>query len=369
MENNQQSTFNQWIKSPQILRSLQEHNWIKPTPIQQKCIPLLLSSKDLVGSAQTGTGKTLAFLLPVVAKMMKEREKATLILTPTRELAQQIYQTLGQILKYEPQTKFVSIVGGLSLLEQKKLLSRKPQIIISTPGRLIDHLHRKHVDLFNVSCLVLDEADLMLDMGFFPQVQEILKHIPERRQSMLFSATFSPEVDRFISKVCFKPQRVQVGSANKVIHLVEQKSVVVKESDKQESLVDQLFRRQGQVIVFTRTKYGAEKLNKFLIHTGHSSERIHGDRTQHQRQKALENFRNKDVQILVATDVASRGIDVSGVECVINFDLPMNSDDYLHRVGRTGRAGVKGEAISLVTHTEKQKFATFQSSLNTSNKK
>ncbi len=318
-----------------------------PTPIQHQCIPHLLAGKDLVGIAQTGTGKTLAFGVPIIQRLAKLKGQA-LILVPTRELATQVeemLQKIGQPLGL----KTVVVIGGASADRQIKDLRRNPHVVIATPGRLLDHLKQKHFHLHQVNTIVLDEADRMFDIGFLPDIKRILEHAPAERQTLLFSATMPDAIAQIASRHMKLPLRIEVAPAGTTVKNVEQEIFIVQKQQKLQLLEKLLAENAGTVLVFSRTKYGAKKITRIVQAMGHSAAEIHSNRSLAQRQQAMAGFKSGKFRVLIATDIAARGIDVSNIELVINYDLPDNSEDYVHRIGRTGRAGADGRAVSFAT--------------------
>lgn len=339
-----------------------------PSPIQAQAIPAAMNGKDVVGLAQTGTGKTLAFCLPLITALDKaENENSTaLILAPTREIAIQVTEVI-KALTTEMKGRWTPllVIGGVGMKPQIDGLAKKPRLIVATPGRLVDHMREGVAKLDNVNFLVLDEADRMLDMGFAPQLNEILRGLPKERQTMLFSATFPREIEEISSKYLRSPQRIEVGAGqSKVVDSVSQVVKELKEEDKFAELLSALNERQGTVIVFVRTKHRTERLSKQLDKNGHSAGRIHGDRSQSQRQATLGAFKDGTIRILVATDIAARGIDVANVAHVINYDIPNVPEEYIHRIGRTGRAGATGEALSFITPEVVEEWYDIQKLIN-----
>ena len=339
---------------PQILRAVEEEGYTTPTPIQAKAIPVILSKKDVLAAAQTGTGKTAGFTLPLLELLNKNYLKArksavkALILTPTRELATQVAQSVEVYGKYLP-FKSAVIFGGVGINPQKAILKKGVDIITATPGRLLDLVSQDCLDLSKVEFLVLDEADRMLDMGFIHDIKKILSILPKQRQNLLFSATFSPEIKKLADGLLKTPVLIEVSKANSTSHKVEQTVHHVDKERKKELLIHLLNKNSWrQVLVFTRTKHGANKLSEALIKDKITSAAIHGNKSQGARTKALDDFKAGTVRVLVATDIAARGIDIDQLPHVINFELPNVPEDYVHRIGRTGRAGNSGDAISLV---------------------
>ncbi len=334
--------------APKVLEVLDRMKFAVPTPIQHKAIPSGIEGKDLMGVAQTGTGKTLAFTIPMVQRLAQGRGIG-LVLVPTRELALQVDETMRKVA--QPFGIYSTIlIGGASMDEQVKALRRNPRVIIATPGRLIDHLTvRRTIKLDHVSILVLDEADRMLDMGFAPQIEEILRFVPKDRQTMLFSATMPREIMSIASRHMKMPVSVEVAPSGTAAEKVIQEMFIIRREAKNTLLQKLLAQYRGSVLLFSRTKHGATKITKELRRMGHSAAEIHSDRSLSQRKSALEGFKVGRFRILVATDIASRGIDVKGIELVINYDLPDDAENYVHRIGRTGRAGMEGRAISFAT--------------------
>lgn len=350
--------FSEMSLAPHILSSLEAMQFVEPTPIQSMAIPAALNGKDIIASAQTGTGKTAAFCLPIISKMTHTPDRQALILVPTRELAQQI----GEFLKLfnSKETSYCTLIGGSSFGVQVKQIRNKPSFILATPGRLIDHLQQKTISLEKVKYLVLDEADRMLDMGFATQLAQVAKHLSPDRQNFLFSATFPPNIIELSKMFMRSPVEIKAPAKNLAVESVKQSSVFIGQEKKNETLVDELNKREGSVLVFTRTKRRTDQVAKHLVSYGFKVDRIHGDRTQAQRSKAVSSLKTGFVRILIATDVAARGIDISSVSHVINFDLPQDPEDYIHRIGRTGRAGRTGEALSFVSPNEEGAWKAIQ---------
>ncbi|KLE06227.1 DEAD/DEAH box helicase [Aliarcobacter butzleri] len=338
----------------EILRAIKEEGYTTPTPIQSKSIPVVLSKKDVLAAAQTGTGKTAGFTLPLLQRLKdsnlkdKKTQVRALILTPTRELAAQVAQSVETYGKYLP-FKLAVIFGGVGITPQKALLKKGVDIIIATPGRLLDLISQDSLDLSKIEFLVLDEADRMLDMGFINDIKKILAILPKQRQNLLFSATFSNEIKKLADGLLKSPVLVEVSKANSASFKVEQVVHHVDKDRKKELLLHLVNKNSWQqVLVFTRTKHGANKLSEALLKDKITSAAIHGNKSQGARTKALDDFKNGKVRVLVATDIAARGIDIEQLPHVVNFELPNVAEDYVHRIGRTGRAGNNGIAISLV---------------------
>ncbi len=330
--------------APGILEVLNKLHFTVPTPIQEQSIPSALSGKDLMGIAQTGTGKTLAFGIPLIQRVLNGKSMG-LVIAPTRELALQIDETLRKV-GVPLNLRTAVLIGGESIGRQMRDLHRSPQIVIGTPGRILDHMEQRTLSLNKVSVLVLDEADRMLDMGFAPQLKRILSVLPRERQTMLFSATM-PEQIIAITKTYLKlPIRVEIARSGTTAQDVTQELFFVSQSDKPRLLEKILQEYRGSVLVFSRTKHAARKIAGLIRALGHSSAEIHSNRSLGQRKEALEGFKTGRYRVLVATDIAARGIDVTNIELVLNYDLPENPEDYVHRIGRTGRAGGKGHAMS-----------------------
>ena len=336
-----------------LVRRCESLKYIAPTPIQQQAVPVILRGDDLIGCASTGTGKTAAFLLPILQRLpavVPARPGVkVLILAPTRELAAQIAANT-QSLDHSKKVRAVTIVGGANIANQRAALRRGVSIVIATPGRLLDHLENGAIDLSRVETFVLDEADRMLDMGFLPAIRQIIGCLPAHRQTLLFSATMSPAIEEIARSHMRQPQLIEVNPRNKAVATVKQTAYPVALESKTALLLDLLEReRFERVLIFTRTRRGAERLSHVLLAREHQVNRIHADRSQPQRESALQGFKTGKYRILVATDIAARGIDVAAVSHVINFDVPMAPHDYVHRIGRSGRAGNAGHAITLVT--------------------
>ncbi|MFO0764917.1 MAG: DEAD/DEAH box helicase [Patescibacteria group bacterium] len=333
--------------APKLLEALTARGLSQPTPIQGKAIPVALEGGDIIGIAQTGTGKTLAFSIPMIQRLSKSKGRGLVIL-PTRELALQVDEELQKIAKHIGLRTAV-LIGGQSMKPQMDSLRRNPHVIVATPGRLIDHLDQRTVKLDTVHELVLDEADRMLDMGFEPQIKRVLQSVTSEHQTMLFSATMPPEIVHIANKYMKTPTRVEVAAAGTASSRVAQEMILVPRHDKIRLLEKILGETEGTVLVFSRTKHGASKITRQIKQMNHTAAEIHSDRSLNQRKEALNGFKSGKYRILVATDIAARGIDVKGIELVVNFDLPDNPDDYVHRIGRTGRANHEGKAVSFAT--------------------
>lgn len=330
--------------APNLLSILDKVKFTVPTPIQRKAIPIAIEGKDLMGIAQTGTGKTLAFAIPMIQRLSFIKGRG-LILVPTRELALQVDETYQKFRSVIGAGTAV-LIGGASMYNQISMLRRNPRILIATPGRLIDHLQQRTVRLDDIKILVLDEADRMLDMGFAPQISRVLEGVPTDRQTMLFSATMPPEIMRLASSYMKLPVSVEIAKSGTAVEKVVQEIFIVRGDDKRLLLEKILYQYHGSVLLFTRTKYGASKIVRAVKELGHSAAEIHSNRSFSQRREALDGFKSGKYRVLVATDIAARGIDVMGIELVINYDLPEDPENYVHRIGRTARAGLEGRAIS-----------------------
>lgn len=337
--------------APGLLSAIARLKFTEPTPIQRRSIPVGLEGKDLIAIAQTGTGKTLAFGIPMIQRLAQLKGRG-LVVTPTRELAIQVSESLlsvGRSLGF----RTAVIIGGASEGSQKRSLDKNPRIIIATPGRLLDFLEQRILKLSNVQILVLDEADRMLDMGFAPQINKILQVVPQKRQTMLFSATIPPEILGLAHRHMKLPINIEIAPSGTAADKVVQEVFFIEREAKSRLLEVLLAQYLGPVLVFTRTKHGARKLTRNVRVMGHAAAEIHSDRTLGQRHDALDGFKSGKYRVLIATDVAARGIDVVGIELVVNYDLPSHTQDYVHRIGRTARAGMAGRAISFATFDQR----------------
>jgi ATP-dependent RNA helicase RhlE len=356
---------------PELLRAIAEVGYTEPTPIQAQAIPVVLAGGDVMGGAQTGTGKTASFTLPLLHRLAPMASPSTsparhpvraLIVTPTRELAIQVHESVQAYSKYLP-LRSTCIYGGVDMNAQIAELRRGIEIVVATPGRLLDHVQQKTIQLGQVEFLVLDEADRMLDMGFIPDIRRILGLLPAKRQSLLFSATFSDEIKKLADSMLRSPQLIEVARRNAVgetiRHVVHPVSTHAKR-DLLAHLLKQGTDGLGQSLVFVSTKFGCARLARHLQKEGISADAIHGDKNQQQRSEALDNFKSGVTRVLVATDVAARGLDVDDLPYVVNFELPGTPEDYIHRIGRTGRAGKSGTAVSLVAPEESQRLAAIE---------
>ena len=353
-------SFSEYRLSDNLNKSLRDLRFNKPTEIQSKTIPLGIEGSDILASAETGSGKTASYLIPLINKISKEGKVSGLILTPTRELAQQVSEVCKSLLGYKSNINLALIVGGASMRNQLVQLKKRPKIIIGTPGRINDLLEKKSLILKYFNYFVLDEADRMLDMGFQDQVEKIIQYLPIKRQSLLFSATLPKEIIKLSSKYLKNPVRVNVKE-NKVIKTqIKQKVLNTKTEMKYDQLVDEISLRKGSILIFVRTKYSTEKLKKRLKKDTVKSLALHGDLRQNKRSRILKDFRDDKFRILIATDIASRGLDVPHIEHVINYDLPQVPEDFIHRIGRTARAGSVGEAVSFVTPNDKRMWKSIE---------
>lgn len=345
-------SFQDMALAPELKVALNNLKFEKPTEIQAAVYEIALEGSDLMACAETGSGKTGAYSIPMVSKLVEDQKACALILAPTRELVHQISEFIRELISTTENLRVTSLVGGADIKKQLRALKNRPRIIVATPGRLIDHLKRQSLKLGHTELLVLDEGDRMLDMGFAPQLDQILKYLPKKRQTMLFSATLPPKVKQLAEAYTVKPKSISVGRASLPVAAIKQSIVQLKHKEKKDRILDELNERDGAIIVFSRTKHGTDALAKNLKSYGHQVDIIHGGRSQGQRNKAIQSFKQGRSRILCATDIAARGIDIPTVEHVINFDLPMSHEDYVHRIGRTARNGAKGEAVSFVTPDE-----------------
>lgn len=340
--------------APRLLQVLDDLKFTTPTPIQEKAIPVAVEGKDIIGIAQTGTGKTLAFGIPMIQRVGQIQTHGLVIL-PTRELAFQVEEalhTLGRSLGL----RTALLIGGASMHMQKLSIAKRPHIIIGTPGRINDHLEQRVLSLNSVSILVLDEADRMLDMGFLPQIKKILRNLPKNRQTMLFSATLPSEIMKVAGEYMKLPIRVEIAPSGTMADRITQEIFIVQKNSKNRLLEKILEEYHGSTLIFTRTKFAAKRIANYVRSMGHASAEIHSNRSLGQRREALEGFKSGKYRVLVATDIASRGIDVMGIELVLNYDLPSQSEDYVHRIGRTARAGSAGHAISFAMPDQRKEI-------------
>ena len=343
-----------------LKRSIELAEFKTPTPIQSQSIPISLEGKDVLGTAQTGTGKTLAFTIPMLNKLLKDKQAMALIICPTRELATQVMETVLKLNIREIGIGNALLIGGESMQKQLRQLKKRARIIVGTPGRINDHLERKSLNLSKVNYLVLDETDRMLDMGFTPQIEVILKFIPKDHQTLLFSATLPENILKISQKYLNNPERVSVGSLSTPIEKIKQETFQITADKKYHELINQLVERSGSILVFVKTKHGADKIVKRLKYDGHKADAIHGNLRQSKRDRVIRGFRNGNSRILIATDVAARGLDIPVIKHVINYDLPQVPEDYIHRIGRTGRAGKDGSALTFLTNNDRSMWRSIQ---------
>jgi ATP-dependent RNA helicase RhlE len=346
-----QTTFDGLGIAPKILEILDNLKFTMPTPIQYQSIPTALAGKDIVGIAQTGTGKTLAFGIPMIQRLASSKGRGLIIL-PTRELALQVNESLNKIGK-PLGLRTAVLIGGENMGRQIRDIRNNPHIIIATPGRLADHMTQKTINLNSVAIAVLDEADRMLDIGFAPQIKRILQNVPANRQTMLFSATMPPQIVSLANSYMKLPIRVEVAPQGTAAANVTHEIFFVNRESKTDLLESLLKEYKGSALVFSRTKFGAKRITSAILKMGHTAAEIHSNRSLSQRVQALTGFKTGAYRVLVATDIAARGIDVANIELVINYDLPENPEDYVHRIGRTGRAGHEGHAISFATPSQR----------------
>ncbi len=352
--------------APELIDAIRDAGYREPTPIQAQAIPLALKGRDLIGLAQTGTGKTAAFTLPIVQRLLGgPRRLRALILTPTRELAAQVRESFEKYGRHSG-LRVAEIFGGVALGPQETALRRGVDVVVATPGRLIDHLERQNLVFDDLEVLVLDEADRMLDMGFAPQINQIVREVPPYRQTLLFSATMPPEVEALARKYLRKPLVVQVGLRTQAVDTVAH-AVYPVPRERKSALLAELLKRpeMDSVLVFTRTKHGADRLVRHLERAGIEASAMHADKTQSQRMQALEGFREGKIRVLVATDIAQRGLDIAGISHVINYDVPQRPEDYVHRIGRTGRAAATGDAFTFMSPDEIGMVRTIERVLGT----
>ena len=361
----QVTTFDQFDLDPRCLSVLKDGSIVVPTPIQAAAIPVVLEGDDVVALAQTGTGKTLGFALPALTRLTQGKlaREMMLVLVPTRELATQVHGVIEPLAKALGLTS-VCIYGGVGIHEQARKLRKGANIVVATPGRLLDHMERGNVRFKKLCVLVLDEADRMLDMGFMPDIRRIVKTLPEDRQTLMFSATFPSEIERMANEIQREPRRISVGSIAKPVDSVRQ-IVYTVPADGKTPLLVQLVKEMNMysALIFVRTKSRAERITKSLRREGVKAQSIHGDRSQKQREQALDGFRSGKYQLLVATDVAARGLDIDDISHVVNFDIPENPEDYIHRIGRTARAAAEGDAITFVSPDQSVALSNIEQAL------
>jgi ATP-dependent RNA helicase DeaD len=347
-----------------LLEVLTRMQYTTPTPIQLEALPPALEGRDILGSAQTGTGKTAAFAIPLITKLLSTPRGSALVLTPTRELATQVMSVIRKMLGERSTIQTALLIGGESMGPQFSQLRSRPRLIIGTPGRINDHLGRGTLMLHDTSFLVLDETDRMLDMGFSVQLDQIAKFLPKTRQTLMFSATMPHNIQKLSEKYLTNPVRIKMGESTAPAANISHEIVHTGEANKYDMLIKELDARQGSIIVFVKTKRGAERLSIRLNKQNHSSDAIHGDLKQSKRDRVIAAFREKKYRIMVATDVAARGLDIPHIEHVINFDLPHAPEDYIHRIGRTARAGAQGSALSLISPEDAGKWRAINNLMN-----
>ncbi len=351
--------FNSLNLEKTLMDSIAVINFKTPTPIQAQAIPVALEGKDILGTAQTGTGKTAAFGIPLVNFLLKTQKDTALVMTPTRELATQVMQSLISLIG-RGNLRTALLIGGDSMQKQLRQMQRNPRLIVGTPGRINDHLQRRSLKLHNTTFLVLDESDRMLDMGFAPQINQVLETVPEKHQTLLFSATLANNIVRLAERYLKNPVRISVGSTSTPIDKIKQEILHVKDGDKYNQLIKEIYNRQGAILIFVKTRRNAEKMVKRLKYDDHDADAIHGNLRQSKRDRVIKAFRNGHFRILVGTDVASRGLDIPSIKHVINFDLPQLPEDFIHRIGRTARAGAEGSALSFIGSEDKSKWNAIQ---------
>lgn len=347
-----------------ILNRLDAIKYTAPTPVQMQTIPAAIAGDDVLVTAQTGTGKTAAYVIPLICQILEQQDKNALILTPTREIAIQVSSFVTNMLDRKSGIKTALIIGGDPINNQLNQLRLKPRIIIGTPGRINDHLDRGSIKLDKTNYVVLDEVDRMLDMGFSIQLEEIFKYLPNKKQVLMFSATLPQNIQKMAARYLNNPKRIAIGSTIAAAETITQEVIHIKEEEKYDNLLTQLEIRTGSVIIFVKTKSSTERLAKKLKEIGHAADAIHGDLRQRNRERVMRHFRSKKNRILVATDIAARGLDISHIECVINHDLPQCEEDFIHRIGRTGRAGMQGVAVSLITPQDHVKWRNIKKMMN-----
>lgn len=358
------TTFKDFALPEALQHKLDALGFDTPTPVQERAIPAALEHRDILGSAQTGTGKTAAFSIPLLTKIMNHADVYGIIVTPTRELALQVDEQIRAFLSAKSKIRSVVLIGGASIERQVQALSKRPKIIVGTPGRIIDHLERKSLDLSGFNYVVLDETDRMLDMGFSAPIAEIFSRVTKERQTLLFSATLPKNIQKISAQYLQNPVRIEMGQVNSVGDNIVQSTQFVSKDGKFEMLVDALREHDQSAIVFMNSKFATEKMAKRLKSAGITAEAIHGDLRQSKRERVISNLRDNKFRVLVATDVAARGIDVPHIHQVINFDLPRQTEDYIHRIGRTGRNGAQGIALNLATRDDMEKLNEIERLIN-----
>ena len=355
--------------SKKILSNLKFLKFFKPTPVQQRAIQPGFEGKDILAIANTGTGKTAAFCIPIIQRLEKNKSLSAIILTPTRELAVQVGKHVKDLIGKNIKIKCAVLIGGDSMKKQIELIKQNPRIFIGTPGRINDHLKRKTLNLKNINILVLDETDRMLDLGFINQIQNIISFLPEKKQTFLFTATLPKNIKNISDKYLFEPVKILVEKKENILKNLEHRIINIKQIDKYKKLLEELNKREGTVLVFMKTKHNSKRIYSKLLKDGISVNTIHGNVRQNKRLNILNKFRNQKFRVLVATDVAARGLDISHIEHVINYDLPQRTEDYIHRIGRTARAGKKGSALSFVSENDKNIWRDIYKLINPNDKK
>ena len=346
------TNFERFGLSKNLNKALIDMDFRDPTPIQSQAIPLALDGKDILGSAQTGTGKTAAFCIPMIELLTRNTNMTALIMTPTRELARQVLDVVNQLIGKQKSIRSACLIGGEAMGKQLNQLRKGPRIIVGTPGRINDHLESETLDLMDCGYLVLDETDRMLDMGFGIQIDQTLQYLPSEKQTLLFSATLPDKIMKLSNKYLYKPERISIESEKVLLTNIKHDIINIDHNKKYKELLTQLSNRSGSVLIFAKTKHGTQRMAKNLTNDGFKADALNGNLNQNKRDKVMNNFRLKKFKILVATDIASRGLDVTHIEHVVNYDLPQVAEDYIHRIGRTGRAGSYGSAICFISPEE-----------------
>ena len=346
------NNFERFGLSTNLNKALTDMDFRDPTPIQAQAIPLALQGKDILGSAQTGTGKTAAFCIPMIELLTRNTNMTALIMTPTRELARQVLDVVNQLIGKKNTIRSACLIGGEAMGKQLNQLRKGPRIIVGTPGRINDHLESETLDLMDCGYLVLDETDRMLDMGFGIQIDQTLQYLPSEKQTLLFSATLPAKIMKLSNKYLYKPERIAIESEKVLLTNIKHDIINIDHNKKYKELLSQLSDRNGSVLIFAKTKHGTQRMAKNLTNDGFKADALNGNLNQNKRDKVMNNFRLKKFKVLVATDIASRGLDVDHIEHVVNYDLPQVAEDYIHRIGRTGRAGSKGCAICFISPEE-----------------
>ena len=363
------TNFQRFGLSKNLNQALIDMDFIDPTPIQSQAIPHALEGRDILGSAQTGTGKTAAFCIPMIELLSRNSEMTALIMTPTRELARQVLDVVNKLIGKQSSIRSACLIGGEAMGKQLNQLRKGPRIIVGTPGRINDHLESETLDLMDCGYLVLDETDRMLDMGFGIQIDQTLQYLPSQKQTLLFSATLPTNIMKLSNKYLYKPQRIAIESEKILLKNINHDVINIDHNKKYKELLIQLSGRKGSVLIFAKTKHGTQRMARNLTNDGFKADALNGNLNQNKRDKVMNNFRLKKFKILVATDIASRGLDVNHIEHVINYDLPQVAEDYIHRIGRTGRAGSLGSAICFISPEEQSLWDEINYLLNPSTAK